>query len=81
MLLLLKEDGIIREKVRIFETGRRGLQKRTEVKMGTTDYGRKAEYGKKLTTRCYWRREIERWKQFIGRSSVIKKCNHTCRIS
>jgi len=28
--------------------------------MGTTDYGRKEEYGKKLTTRCYWKREIER---------------------
>ena len=66
MLILLKKDRVIQKKIPVFGTGRRGLQKRTEVKMGTTDYGRKEECEKKLTTRCYWRREIERWTQFIG---------------
>jgi len=56
MLIILRNDRIIQEKVPIFGTRRRGLQRRVEVKMGTTDCVRKEEYGKKLTTSCYWRR-------------------------
>ena len=52
MLILLKNDRVIQEKVLIFGTGRRGPQKKTDVKMGTADQGREEENGKKLTTRC-----------------------------